>query len=159
MSSKALCNLVRAAVIATAICGVITCGLILPSIGANFAKANPEFAYCYLPWLIFLLAAAAPCFAVLVLGWKVATAIKREKVFTMQTARWIKAGAILLFCDVGFFFIGNIVLLFLNMSHPAVMLVSLFVDVFGVLLAVIAAVFSRYIAKAAGLQEEADGTI
>jgi len=159
MSSKTLCNLVRAAVIAVIICGIAACGYILPSWGASIAKDNPEFANCYLPWLIFLWVSAVPCFAILVLVWKVSTSIKREQVFTIQTARMVKIGAVLLFYDMGFFFIGNILLLLLNMSHPGILLLSFFVDVFGLSLAVLAAVLSRYLTKAAVLQEEADNTI
>jgi len=106
-----------------------------------------------------LLIAVVPCFVILGIAWRVATAIKNEQMFTMQTARWIKVCAMLLLFDVGFFFIGNSVLLLLGMSHPVIFLVSLFVNIFGVLLVVISAAFSRYITKAAVLQEEADCTI
>lgn len=159
MSSKTLCKMVRAAVIALAICGLFACGYILPTIGADLARDYPEFAHWYLPWLIFLLTVAAPCFAILALIWKVATAIKKEQVFTFSTARLVKISSMIMFCDVSFFFAGNVVFLLLNMNHPGIFLLSLFVDVFGVALAVAAAVLSRYLTKAAALQEEADGTI
>ena len=159
MSSKTLCNLIRTAVIAVAVCGLATCGYFLPKIGLNIANNNPEYAGFFIPWLIFLLIAVVPCFVILGIAWRVATAIKNEQMFTMQTARWIKVCAMLLLFDVGFFFIGNSVLLLLGMSHPVIFLVSLFVNIFGVLLVVISAAFSRYITKAAVLQEEADCTI
>lgn len=159
MSSKTLCAMVRTAVIAAAVCGLAVCCYFLPALGADIAKNNPEFAYCYLPWLLFLLAASLPCFAILGLVWIVSVAINKEQVFTVRTARIVKMSAILLLCDVGFFFCGNIAFLLLDMSHPSVLLISLFVDVFGVSLALLAAVLSRYLTKAAVLQEEADGTI
>jgi hypothetical protein len=140
-------------------CGLIACAYILPTIGANIAEYNPEHAHSYLPWLVFLWAAALPCFVILALAWKVAEAVRHEQVFTMRIARVVKAIAVLLFTVVGFFFVGNMVLLLFDMSHPGVLFISLFADVFGVLLAVVAASLSRSITKAAILQEEADGTI
>ena len=159
MPSKTLCKLARTAVIAVAMCGLAVCGYVLPVLGGNIARNNPALAYCYIPWLTFLWIAALPCFAILALIWKVSTAISREQVFTHTTAHLVKAGAVLLFCDVGLFFAGNVLFLFMNMSHPAVLLLSIFVDVFGLSLAVLAAILSRYLTKAADLQEEVDGTI
>lgn len=95
----------------------------------------------------------------LVLFWQVATSIKREQVFTIHTANLIKVSSILLFCSVGFFFTGNLVLLFSNMSHPAVGLMSLFVDVLALAIAVLLAVLARYLTKASVLQEEVDATV
>ena len=158
MSSKTLCSIVRIAVIAVAGCGFIAC-YYLPSYGSEIANNNPEFAHCYIPWLVFLWLAAAPCFAFLVLIWKVSTAIKNETVFSFQTARIIKACAMILFGNAAFFFIGNIVFMLLGMNHPSVLLLSIIIDVFGLSLAVLIAVLSRYLTKAAALQEEADGTI
>lgn len=159
MSSKTLCRIVRAAVIALAVCGIATCAYILPATGTSLAQSYPEFSHWYLPWLLFLFAAAVPCFAILVLVWKVSAAIKQEKVFQHSTARLVKIASVMMLCDVVFFLVGNVVLLLLNMNHPGILLLSLFLDVLGVALAVAAAVLSRYLTKAALLQEEADGTI
>ncbi|MDR0325656.1 MAG: DUF2975 domain-containing protein [Oscillospiraceae bacterium] len=159
MSSKTLCVLVRAAVVTVAICGILVCCWVLPSVGKNFTISDPEYAHAYVPWLFFLWAASLPCFAILGLVWKASIAIKQDRVFTLRTARLVKYGSVLLFCDVGFFFAGNLVFMGLGLSHPGVLLASLFADVFGISLAMLAAVLARYITKAAVLQEEADGTI
>jgi hypothetical protein len=71
----------------------------------------------------------------------------------------VKASSLLLFCDVAYFFVGNVVFLLLSMSHPGVLLFSLFIDVVGIALAVSAAALSHYLAKASELQEEVDATI
>jgi len=159
MTSLSLCRIVRAAVVAVAICGLVVCGYILPRWGMEAALRRTEDSSYYMPWLVFLWAAAVPCFIIVALVWKVSTAIKNDRVFTFETARLVKTGSVLLFCDVGFFFVGNVVLFILNLSHPGVLLASLFIDVFGVSLALLAAVLARYLTKAAALQEEADGTI
>ncbi len=159
MSSKTLTYLVRTAVIAVAICGIFICGFILPNFGSNFAEQNPEFAYMFVPWLVFLLIAAAPCFVILGFVWRVTVQIRKEQVFTELTARLVKIASIIMLCDIIFFFIGNVTLGFLEMTHPAVMLCALFICIFGLALSVAAATLARYISKAAALQEEVEGTI
>jgi hypothetical protein len=83
----------------------------------------------------------------------------RDEVFTLTVARWIRTSAVLLFADVAFFFAGNLALFALKMSHPGIVLCSLLIDIIGIALALGAAVLSRYITKAAALQEESEGTI
>ena len=159
MPAKTLRNLVRAAIICLAVFALFGCSFILPVQGLSMARANPELAYCFWPWLLLFWVTCLPLFAVLVLAWLVADAIGQDQVFTHKIASLVKISSILLFGSVGIFFIGNLVFLILWMSHPAVMLVSLFVDVFGLSLAVGVAVLARYLHKAADLQDEADGTI
>ena len=159
MSSNTLSNMIRAAVIAVTLCGIAGCLYILPSTGTNLAVKNPGLAHCYYPWLIFLWIAAIPCFAILIVVWKVSSSVKQEAVFTYKTARRVKISAVLLFGDTCFFIAGNTVFLLLGMSHPFVLLISLFIAAFGVSLAILAATLSRFLTKAAVLQEEADSTI
>ena len=59
----------------------------------------------------------------------------------------------------GFFFVGNVILLFANMSHPGVALFSLLIVFSGVAVAVAAAALSHLVQKAAVLQEQSDLTI
>ena len=159
MSSKTLCYLIRFAVIATAACALFIALFIIPSWGSSIADANPEFSGWYLPWLVFIWIASLPCFAILIFIWKVSGAINRDEVFTLRTAKWIKTSAVLLFIDAGFFFIGNVVFLLLNMSHPGILLLSMLGNIFAIALALLAAVLSRYITKAAELQEVSEGMI
>ncbi|MDR1669322.1 MAG: DUF2975 domain-containing protein [Oscillospiraceae bacterium] len=158
MSSKTLCYLVRAAVIAVAVCGLAMCGLFLPPLVADTAGElfGLTESYC---WLAFLWVSALPCFAILVYVWKCSDAIKNENVFRLRVARWVKHAAMLLFCDVVFFFLGNTVFWLIGLNHPSVLIASLLICVLGAALATAAAAVSRYITKAAALQEEADGTI
>jgi hypothetical protein len=82
-----------------------------------------------------------------------------DTVFTVKTAKWVKIGGILLLSDAAFVFVGNVVLLLLNMSHPGVLLFCIIGDIFAFALALLAAVLSRYLTKAAVLQEESEGTL
>ena len=159
MSSKTLCGLVRFAVISTAVCALFLALFVIPSWGAALVDEFPELSGWYVPWLIFILLASLPCFALLVFVWKVSSAIKTDEVFTIKTAKWIKTGAVLLFADAAFFFAGNVVFLLLNMSHFAVLLAMVLGIIFVIALALLASVLARYITKAAALQEESEGTI
>jgi len=71
----------------------------------------------------------------------------------------LKSISVLSVLDAGFFFVGNIVLLLLNMSHPGVVLASFVIVFVGVAIAVASAVLSHLVKKAAALQEQSDWTI
>jgi hypothetical protein len=159
MSAKSLGVWVRFAVIAMFICGLAVCAWILPEWGFEIFTGHGEMAALFRAWLIFIWVTALPCVGVLFLGWKVAGAISRDEAFTMKTAKWIKTAAMLILTSVGIFFVGNIVMLLLNLSHPGMVLASLFADMVGIALAIIAATLARYVTKAAILQEEAEGTL
>jgi hypothetical protein len=131
----------------------------LPSIGPELSASFPLYERWRLPWTVFLWLSSLPCFAVLVFIWKVSEAIKKEEVFTFQVAKWIRASSYLLFADVCFFFSGNIILQLFGLNHPGIIICSMFIDVLGIALALAAAVLSRYVTKAAVLQEESDATI
>ena len=159
MSSKALGNLMKISVIAAAVCGLFLCLFVIPSWGRGIIWANPEFSDWFWPWLIFTWLVALPCFAILVYIWKVSCAVIDDTVFNIRTAKWVKTGAILLLSDAALLFIGNVVLLLLDMNYPGVLLFSVIGDIFAVALALLAAVLSRYLTKAAVLQEESEGTL
>jgi len=159
MTSKSLRVLVRTAVVLISICGVTACFYFLPSFGNDLVNMFPEYAHSYYPWLFFLWIVAAPCFAFLVLIWRLSSFIRREFIFTYKTARLVKISAMILFYDAVFFIAGNIVFLVIGMNHPMVLLLSVIIAIFGFILAVLTALLSRYLTKAAALQEEVSGTI
>jgi len=157
MSSKTLCAWVRFSVAAFACCGAFFLA-VLPLWTKDYLSARYGLLASYL-WLGFLLFAAMPCCAVLVLVWRVSGAIRDETVFTARTAKTIGTAAAWLFGDAVFIFSGNIALLFVNFNHPGVILAALAVVFVLIAFGVLAAVLSRYIQKAADLQEISEGTI
>jgi len=159
MRSVTLSNLVRTAIIGMLACLLVGGAFVLPAVGTQVRSANPGLADAYWPWLGFLWATCLPCLAILVLFWKVSTNIRVEKVFSLATAHWVKAAALLLFAAVGWFFVGNVVLLLAGLSHPAVALLSLFIDVLALAIAVLLAVLSRYLTTGSALQAEVDATV
>lgn len=159
MTSRTFGSLMRISVIAVALSGLFLCAYVIPSWGQSIVNAYPELGGWYRPWLVFEWLVAIPCFAVLVYVWKVSDAVMKDTVFTMLTAKWVKMGSVLLLLDAALLFVGNVILLLAGMSHPGILLMSVIGDIFIVGLALLAAVLSRYLTKAAILQEESEGTI
>ena len=156
LSAKSLCLSVRAAVIAVAMCGIVLCVFVLPFRGAQIADFG---AAGNLAWLWFLWISSIPCYAILVLVWLVSGAIKLEQAFTPLVAKWIKYASLLLLADAVFFFAGNIALALMGMHRPVLLMIAMIVDIFAISLAFLSAVISRFIMKAAILQDESEGTI
>ena len=141
------------------ICGLVVYFVVFPSYGESLVNDYPEFSNRFWPWLIFLWISGIPCYAVLLFGWKIATNIGRDQSFSNANAKYLKWIAWLAAGDGIFFFVGNTVLLFMNMSHPGIALFSLLVVFAGVAVAVASAVLSHLVQKAAVLQEQSDLTI
>ncbi len=159
MKQKALARWLKAAIIGVGLCLAVVYLLVIPDFGKSVAGANPEFAFCYLPWLIFLWCTALPCIAALILGWGVAGRIGKDRSFCMENAGALSTIAYLAAGDAAFFFVGNVVFLFLNMNHPGVVLLSLVPVFAGACIAIAAAALSHLVRKAAALQEQSDLTI
>ncbi|MBE6908550.1 MAG: DUF2975 domain-containing protein [Ruminococcaceae bacterium] len=159
MEQKALSNWLKIVLLGVGLCGLIVYFFIIPSYGQNLAQRNPEFAHCYVPWLVFLWITAMPCYAALALGWRIAANIGRDQSFSRANAEHLKRISWLAACDSAYFFVGNVVLLLLNMSHPGITLLSLLVVFAGIAVTVAAAALSHLVQKAAVLQEQSDLTI
>ncbi len=107
--------------------------------------------------LSFYWAVSIPCFAILIIAWKISASIKTEQLFTNKTAKMIKICALILLVDLSVFLIGNVVLLLLKMNDFAI--IYFFLIMGGLVLSVLLSALSHYVAKAAELQELSDGTI
>ena len=159
MRSQTLALLMKISVLGAAVCGVFICIFVVPAFGNDIVYSNPELGGWYWPWLIFTWLVALPCFVILIEVWRVSNSVRNETVFTLKTAKLVRSGVILLLCDAALLFAGNVCLLLCNMNHPGVVLISLIIAVFEAAAALFAAVLSRYLTKAAILQEESDGTL
>ena len=159
MKQSTLAKWLKIVLVGVGICGIVGYAWVIPSFGQSLVRDNPEFAYCYYPWLIFLWATAVPCYIALALGWRIASNIGEDRSFSMDNAKLLKWIAYLAVGDAGFFFVMNVLYLFLGMSHPGVTLVSLIVVFAGIAVSVAAATLSHLVHKAAELQEQSDLTI
>ena len=136
MEQKTLSRWLKVILVGVGLCGLVVYGAVLPLYGQSLVGQNPDMANRYWPWLIFLWATGVPCYAALVIGWRIAVNIGKDRSFSEDNARHLKRIALLAAGDAVFFFIGNIVLLFANMSHPGVVLGSLLVVFAGVAVSV-----------------------
>ncbi|MBP5225417.1 MAG: DUF2975 domain-containing protein [Lachnospiraceae bacterium] len=159
MKQKSLSNWLKAILIGIGVCGLVFYLYILPDWGKSLAERYPEFAGAYWPWLILLWITAVPCYVALVLGWKIAVNIGRDRSFSQENARLLKWISWLAAGDTAFYFAGTTVRLFLNMNHPGIVLLAMVVAFAGVAVAVAAAALSHLVQKAADLQEQSDLTI
>ena len=159
MRMKSLSVWIKIILIGFALCGAGILGFAVPKIGTAIAKAYPEFAGAYVPWLVFLWIAAVPCYAVLALGWMIAANIARDNAFSSVNAKLLKAIAVLAAVDSVYFLIGNIILLILNMNHPGIVLTSLVVVFIGAALCVASTALSKLTSRAADIEDENRYTI
>ena len=160
MNQSHLSKWLKAVIIGTGIFGFIVFGLLIPLYGSSFASMNPEFSHCFWPWVVFLWLCAVPCFASLFFGWKIASNIGADKSFSFDNAKQLKIISALAAFDCGFFFLGNWALLFMNMSHPGILLVFVPLIIFvGIAVCVVCAALSHLVYKSAVLQSENDLTI
>ncbi len=154
MTQKALSKGLKAVIIGMIICVLLISCWVLPAWGLDIVSSMPEFQRNYVPWLIFLILFAIPVLTVLVIGYLVAVEIGKDNSFSRINARYLKIAVILAASDTAFFFLGNLVLAFMNMSHPGVLFMSLFICFVGVASTVVLAVLSHLVWKAAMLREE-----
>ena len=159
MSQKKLSATLKAVIAGIGLCALIVYLYILPTCGESLHENFPEFAAWHWPWMVFLWVTAVPVFAVLALGWRIAGYIGEGRSFSAANARLLQIIAWLAAADTAYFFLGNVVMLLLNMNHPAVLLISLLICFAGVAVTVAAACLSHLARKAADLQEQSDLTV
>ena len=160
MNQNNLSKWLKGIIIGTGIFGLIVFGWLIPAYGSSFASMNPEFSYCYWPWLVFLWLCSVPCFVSLFFGWKIAKNIGNDNSFSFDNSKHLKTISALAAFDSAFFFSGNWALLFLNMSHPGVAIIFAPLVIFvGIAVAVVCAALSHLVYKSAVLQSENDLTI
>lgn len=163
MKNTRISLLFKIALIITAICGVCICALWYPftisvsvtggvSAVLNAAETAQFWAQLAFYWLCSL-----PCFIILYFLWKISGDIKKDKIFTVRTAKSFNLCAVILFIDVALFVAGNIIFAALKWNYLAI--IYFFVSAAGIAVAIVLTVVSCILSKAAVLKEEFDGTI
>lgn len=159
MQQKDFSKWLKLIILGIGLCGLVIYLFAVPFCGKELVQQNPEYAYCYLPWLIFILLTAIPCYIVLVFSWKIVANIEKDHSFCKENAKYLKYISLLAAGDSAFFFVGNIIYLFLGMNHPGILLASGVITFIGIAITVASAALSHLVMKAAQLQEENDLTI
>ena len=159
MEQKTLSRWLKGIIIGIGLCGLVVYAAVLPALADHMLAAYPEYAAAVLPWKILIWCSGIPCFAVLFFAWQIVSGIGCDRSFTEENAKSLKWISGLAAGDALFFFLGNILLLFLDMNHPGIVLVSFVVVFIGIAVAVASAALSHLVKKAAALQEQSDLTI
>ena len=144
MEQKKLAGWLKAIVIGIGICGIYIYASVIPGYGEM---------------LVRLSCTAIPVYIALHFAWKIFANIGNDHSFCEVNAKYLKWISWLAGGDAAYFFLGNIILTFLNMNHPGVILYSLIVVFAGVAVSVASAALSHLVLKAALLQEESDLTV
>ena len=159
MEIKKLSKLLKFILTGLFVLGLIFYIFIIPLIGKTIVEANPELSNWYLPWLIFLSLTSIPVLLGLFYSSKISKNISYDLAFTEENSKYLKYISRLALIDSVFFFLGNIVMLLLNMNHPSVLILSILISFFGLSLYVIFSILSCFVSKSADLQSENDLTI
>lgn len=159
MSQISLSRWLKGILLGIAFCGMIIYFFLIPTLGRDLVDANPEFAYCYQPWMIVILLSAVPCYLALYFAWLITSEIAKDNSFSLKNAKYLKYISIIALLDSGFVFLVNLIFLLLNMNHPSILIGCLFVEFAGVAVAVVAAALSHLVQKAAEIQMENELTI
>lgn len=146
-------------IIGMAFCGVVVYGWGLPCAAESVSGIAPDFGSLYLFWYIFLLAAMIPCYAVLILAWRIATNIGKGRAFSYANGKAFRGICWMAASDTVFFFAGNVGFLLLNRNYSSLFFFSMIVVFIGIAITVCAKAMSHLVDNAAAMQEENDGTI
>lgn len=157
MSQGKLSRILKIIIIIMGMIGLVFYCYIAPVWGMD--AASGEFKRGGIPWLAFITLTAGPIYAGLVIFWRICSDIQRDRSFTKINAARMKTISVLAIADVIYHFTGSVILTIFNMSHPKSLLLTLFLDVVGISVAIAAAVLSHLVTKAAELKEDSDLTI
>lgn len=133
--------------------------IIIPYLGQDIKYQNPEFSYCYWPWLILIWSTSIFVYLGLYNFWKICREIGKDNSFSDKNAKYLMNISHLAIIAVVIFFIGNILLAFFNMSHPGILLLSWLIDFIGIAIAVVTAALSHLVYKAVEMKQENELTI
>ncbi|MCI6736899.1 DUF2975 domain-containing protein [Intestinibacter sp.] len=133
--------------------------VIVPIFGRDIASEYPEYSYMFYPCLIFIWITAIPFYGALFEGWKISNEINNDNSFSkknMDSLNKIRRYAL---SECILYFIGAIILLFLNLLHPSILIIILFIIFVAMCISVFTAVLAHLVQKACDLKDENDLTI
>jgi hypothetical protein len=104
MKQDALAKWLKFIIAGVGICGLLTYTVIMPRFAAYLVRQNSMLEKNVLHWLILIWISAIPCYAVLVLGWKIADNIRMDRSFSYENARYLKWVSYLSMADAVFVF-------------------------------------------------------
>lgn len=159
MNQLKLSKWLKVITIGVGIAGILVYFVILPELGRTWVIGNPDYSYCFWPWMIFLWTTGVFCYIALFDFWKICNEIQKDNSFSEENATLLMHISRLAVLDSVIFFVGNTAFLFLGMNHIGLFLLSFFVEFAGVGIAVASAALSHLVFKACNLKQENELTI
>jgi len=147
MKQFKLSKWLKTLVIMTGVFGIITFSLIVPTIGKSALELNPELDYMYYPCLAYILLSFIPIYIGLWKSWGICCEIAKDNFFSEKNALSLKFIGNLALLDGLLYFIGLVILLFLNLLHPCIFIALLFIIFFSIALAAVFASLSHLVKK------------
>ncbi len=165
MGQKELSLLLKMVVIVLAVFLTAALGFFLPPLAHEaylfYADLNEGAArvlgYWVVPAVIGL--SAIPCYAALVLGWKIFTQIGLNNSFCAENARRLRTISRLALTDTVVYLLLSLLLCAMGIAHPSIVLILAAVILFGAAATVVCAALSHLTKKAADLKADNDLTI
>ncbi|MBQ9227978.1 MAG: DUF2975 domain-containing protein [Eubacterium sp.] len=156
MTKQTVTILIRVMLILLAVTGLV-CLLMMHRIVEYLLPGFSVRTHSY--WLYAIYACAFPCFMALLPAWRIAGNIRRNRSFTLSTAKSMRAIGWLMVCDTVLVLITNTVLYAIGRSFFA-FFIAVFLIVACFFAAAVCAFSCSYLLRnATSLQEQSDFTI
>lgn len=159
MKQTELVKWLKIIIVFAALLGLFLCFVLAPNIGKDTAAMYPEVDYMFWPCLIFIWITAIPFYIALYKGWLMCKEISKDNSFCLDNAKRLKdIGKLALFESI-FYFVGMIILLNMNLLHPSIFFMMVFIIFVGISIGIVSFALSHLVEKASELKDENDLTI
>lgn len=159
MKQKELAKWLKLLIAFAALIGAFLCFIIAPTLAHDIALMYPEFNYMFWPSLVFIWLTAVPYYFALYKAWLICQEISADNSFCQENAQRLKEISKLAVFESIFYLTAAIILFIMNLLHPSILLMILFIIFVGISIAVVAATLSHLVKKASELKKENDLTI
>ena len=156
MKRKELAKWLKMVIVFAALIGMFLCVIIVPALGHDAVSMYPELYYMYWPCLIFIWITAIPFYFALYKAWLICQEISKDNSFCTENAQRLKEISKLALFECILYLAATIILFILNLLHPSILLMTLFIIFVGISIAVVSAALSHLVEKASELKKEND---
>lgn len=159
MKPNVFAKWLKGVIVGTTLIGIASCFYAIPAAADFFTEKYPEFSNWALPWEILLEICSVPCFAAMIISWKIASNIQNDRSFSRDNSQLFKKFSLLALGDSVVFMLGCVIYLFCGMNHPGLLIAQMLIMFVGLAVFICTAALSYLVGQAASLQEENDLTI
>ena len=140
---------------------IVLFAVVVPSIGSLIRDSNPEYAFAYVPCLIWSWCFAVPILLAFIPAWQIFSSIGSEQgCFVKENVKRFKNISLLAYADAVIFPLGMLIVGFLGASQPGLaVIVTPAVIVLAVCAAKVFEILAKITEDASVLKEEHDLTV